>query len=320
MIMSLILDLPLLAVAYGRKNSMEKFPKKSTEFIVSEHSANIPKGKPIEKYPELTEEGVRLAQERAEDFAKTIEGAEPGTVFWFGGNSYIPRTRSTLEVYSDTLHKRFAGAETDDTILISKKDIKEAAKEGYSKAIASLVEKANQHPDAKIIIDLPLQIKQISQKDWYIVDGRLKQYQEELIKKYDLFSRYGENFSNATREWFTQPDTREGREKTPNPEEIAKSYLEGLNRLKEFVRKHFPDRPLKIAVVGHSFELNALLTYLANNGHIDKEGFEKIGGTTIGFTEPAIIEIEDNKIKTTYRDKSFEFENLNAEEQVKKDE
>src|SRR3989344_3545492 len=218
---------------------MEKLPKKSIEFIVSEHSANMPKEQPIEKYPELTKEGVRLAQERAEDFARIIEGAEPGTVFWVGGNSYMPRTRSTLEVYTDTLHERFAGAEADTMILISKKEIKEAAAKGYSEAVASIVEKAHEHPEAKILIDLPFRIKQISQKDWYVVDGRLKQYQEELIKKYDLFSEYGENFSNATRERFTQPDTREDGEKVPHPEEVAKSYLGGLNRLKNFARKHF---------------------------------------------------------------------------------
>ena len=86
--------------------------------------------------------------------------------------------------------------------------------------------------------------------------------------------------------------------------------------MKEFARKHFPDRPLKIAVVGHSFELNALLTYLANRGHINKDGFDKIGGTTIDFTETAIIELGDGKIKTTYRGTSFEFENPDA----KKDE
>lgn len=297
-----------------KKDNMESFSEKPTEFIITEHSANMPGGEQVKKYLELTEEGVRLAQEKAGNFAEMIEEAEPGTVFWFGGNSYIPRSRSTLEVYTDTLRERLSDAQADDTILISRKDIRGVAKEGYSKAVALIVEKADQHPSAKIVIDLPLQIKQISQKDWYVVDGKVKQYQEELIRKYDLFSEYGENFSNATREWFTRPDTHIGKEKVPSPEEVARSYLDGLRRLQNFAKKYFPNRPLKIAVVGHSFELNALLTYLANKGTVNEDGFNKIGGTTIGFTEPAIIELGGGKIKTMYRGATFEFEDLNVKD------
>lgn len=287
----------------------EKLETPKTTLIVSEHSANTPKAEG-QRYPELSEEGIRLATERAEEFAHHIEAAAPGTVFWQGGNSHMARTRSTMEVYSDALHERFRDASEDEIIFISQQDLQESAREGYTKAATRVMKRAQEHPEAKIIIDLPLRTKEISQKDWYLLGGKLKPYQDELIKNHELTKEYGENFSRATREWFAQPDTRaqDDPERVPTPKEVAQSYLQGFKRLEAFARRFFPDRPLRIAVVGHSTELNATLTYLANKGHVTEEAFKKIGDSTIGFTEPAIIEMGDDEIKLEYRGEQFVYE------------
>lgn len=139
------------------------------------------------------------------------------------------------------------------------------------------------------------------------MEGKLKEYQDQLCRDFDLFSEYGENYAQATKKWFEHPDTAPQNERTPNPLEVAKSYLQGLSRLADFTRKYVNDRPIKIVVVGHSLEINALLTYLTNDGAVSQDGFDKIGGTSISFTESATIEFDDNTIKTIYRGNEYTF-------------
>jgi hypothetical protein len=294
------------------------------EIKLFEHAGNLPRdkreiAKMSKKYPEFTERGVELAIEKAEELAVEIEKAEKGTIIWLGGNSYIPRSRATQKIFSDVLRERFQNSSKNDILFFSQEEIqkiaskkskKEGDKEGagYTSVIKKITNDAKEYSEAKVVIDMPLIIKQISQKDWYVADGKFKKYQERLLKDFDLSSEYSENYTKATKKWFRSPDTEGDNKRAPSPEEVAESYLQGLQRLINFTRKYAPDRPIKIVVVGHSFEINALLTFLANEGKVSEKGFDKIGGSTIGFTESATIEIKNNKIRTSFREKDFEFE------------
>jgi len=294
------------------------------EFKLYEHAANIPEDKnnPSEKsseYPNLTEAGVEKAREEALKLLEEIKGAAPGTVVWLGGNSYIPRSRDTIKIISSVIEDSCKDASSDDLLFFSQEKLKgladglpdvegeETPEKGYRHAVSEIVKTADQHSDAKVVIDLPLWVKQFSDKNWYVMEGKLKEYQDQLCKDFDLFTEYGENYAEATKKWFEQPDTAPEGERTPNPLEVAKSYLQGLTRLADFTRKYVNDRPIKIVVVGHSLEINALLTYLTNDGDVSQDGFDRIGGTTINFTESATIEFHNDTISTTYRDKEYTF-------------
>ena len=101
----------------------------------------------------------------------------------------------------------------------------------------------------------------------------------------------------------------------PNPEEVAKNYLEGMKRLRKFIGGFFPERPVVISIVGHSGELDALFVYLANEGNISEEGFRKIEDKIINETEPAQIEfLSEGKIKLKYRDKEFIYNEAKSED------
>lgn len=294
------------------------------EFKLYEHAANIPEDRnnPSQKsleYPNLTEAGVEKAREEALSLLKEITDAAPGTVIWLGGNSYIPRSRDTLKVVSSVLEERCKSESGEDILFFSQEKLKgladglketeegEASGRGYHHAVDEIVKAADQHPSAKVVIDLPLRIKQLSDKDWYVMEGKMKEYQDQLCKDFDLFSEYGENYALATKKWFEYPDTAPAHERTPHPLEVAKSYLQGLNRLMDFTRKYAKDRPVKVVVVGHSLEINALLTYLTNKGIISAEGFEKLGDTTIDFAESATIEFREDTIVTNYREHEYTF-------------
>jgi broad specificity phosphatase PhoE len=94
----------------------------------------------------------------------------------------------------------------------------------------------------------------------------------------------------------------------PSPATMAESYLNGIRRLEDFVKKFSGERKVKIVVVGHSFHIDALLTYLSNNGKVDLEGFEKIGNNVIDTTEMSTIEPDEaGNLKVSYRGKEFVF-------------
>ena len=92
------------------------------------------------------------------------------------------------------------------------------------------------------------------------------------------------------RDWFENRG-RIGDLVGPNPKEVAEEQMKGIARLREFAKKHFSDRPLIIGSVGHSWNLDALAVYLANDGEISKELFEKMNSTLI--EDAGMIKIEN---------------------------
>jgi phosphohistidine phosphatase SixA len=70
--------------------------------------------------------------------------------------------------------------------------------------------------------------------------------------------------------------------------------LEGLKRINGFITKFLQNRPVTIGFVGHTPNIEALAIYLANNGIVDLEGFEKIGGKS--FAEADVMQLKEDKI------------------------
>jgi len=159
----------------------------------------------------------------------------------------------------------------------------------------------NSNPDAKIIIDFPLWLKQFVDPRWLDETGTdFGRYVKEVLYK-------PENKYRMVEQWFEDKGKINNEQIGPNPEEVVKNLLEGLKRLKKFIRRFFPNRPIVIGFVGHSMEIDALFTYIANQGKINSEGFKKIGGEKIKETEAGFLEFSEDKIKLKYRGKEFEF-------------
>lgn len=139
----------------------------------------------------------------------------------------------------------------------------------------------------------------MKKESWYESTGEVKKGQLELLEK------HGKDYTGAIKEWFKQVNNKQG---SINPKEIAENYLNGIKRLEEFIKKFAPDRKINIVMIGHSFEIDALLTYLANDGKIDAEGFEKIGGKVVDETELSTIELKnEGQINLNYRGNDFVF-------------
>lgn len=274
----------------------EKIPNES-EAIVTRHST---KGKGSE-YGELSPEGVEKAKERAREFAQIIEHADPGTVVFFGGSSYEQRTGSTLEVYADEVKEILKN--NPEVLFFDQERITEEAKVGYLATARKIQEEADQNQSAKVVVDLPLVLRDFENKDWlYDKEGNPKQEWMAMLNK------HGKDYSSAIKEWFGNQGVFEGKQVVPPPATMAESYLNGIKRLEDFVKRFSGDRKVKIVVVGHSFHIDALLTYLANNGVVDLEGFEKLGSKVVDTTEMSTIEPDENgDIHLAYRGNEFVF-------------
>jgi hypothetical protein len=116
----------------------------------------------------------------------------------------------------------------------------------------------------------------------------------------------GDNESESVKAWF-RSGGKVGNLTGPKPEEVAKNHLRGLERLREFAVKYVKDRPMGVGAVGHSWNMDALAVYLANNGVVDEAGFEKVGSKMIGESEFGMVELtEDGKAKLVYRGNEYE--------------
>jgi len=277
--------------------------KMSLDAIAGRHSLKKKEKDPESNdYPGISEAGVELAKKRTPEVIKALEESKEGTVMFLGGASEAIRTKSTGRVIGDEAKNLLKKDGREDIIVLTPEDAESADMEkgykGYLDGIRELAEKIKNNPDKKALIDAPLFLKEFALEPW-MKDGEMRPYTKALLEKNE------NNELAAVKDWISNEGII-GDIKGPNPTEVAENHIKGLKRLKEFAEKVIPGRPIVVSMVGHSWSLDAFVTYLANDGKVDLEGFEKAGGKMIGETQIAKIKLDDGGGKLTYGDKEFE--------------
>ncbi len=278
---------------------MEHLPskKENADAFITRHS--IPSGgenKESAEYPGITEAGVDLARERAMELKQLIEKTEQSSVIFLGGSSDSIRTKSTAEVYGDELKKVLA--ENPNILVFDKADIEQIKQDG-GKFLSYVLKQIEENQDKKIVVIAPLVLKELSLNEWVTTEGSYIPYFAQLMK------RNNNNRFEAAKEWY-RTDGKLGEFIGPTPKEVAERYLKAISRLRKFAENKIGGRPLTIGMVGHSFEIDALLVYLASNGNPTPEMFDQISeGTFINETE--LTKIETSEVGTTieYRGKKY---------------
>ncbi|MAF79737.1 hypothetical protein CL629_01520 [bacterium] len=256
--------------------------------------------KPKDEDPEssefsgISEKGVELAKERAGEILANLEKQENGTVMLISGVSEMPRTKSTAMIYGQEIKNIIELQKIDDVLVFLPEDLGNI--DGYTNKVNFLIEQIKANPNKKIVLDFPLFIKELSFKDrWADEEGNLSEYTKQLLE------RNSDDDEEAMKDWFDNQgriDDLIG----PNPTEVAEQQLAGIERLREFAKKYISDRPLVIGSVGHSWSLDAVAVYLANNGEINKESFEKMKAKMIGETKMIKLSERDGKQVLEYGD------------------
>jgi len=268
------------------------------ESFFARHSLKPDKTSPESpEYKGISEKGVELARQKAGEVLEVLEKAEPGTVMFIGGASEAIRTKSTARVFGKEVKEKVQKEGKEDILVLTEKDIIDKEK-GYSQIVEGVSDLINKNKDKKIMIDFPLMLKEFAMKPWMDEKGNLSEYTQKLMAK-------NNNDSNAcVKEWIATGGRMEDLS-GPDPEQIAKDHIKGIGRLTDFAQKHIENRPLIVGFVGHSWNIDALAVYLVNNGKVDAEGFQKVGGEMIKDSEIGRIEIKDGEAALNYKGKKF---------------
>jgi len=299
-------------------NPMESMKSVSSEAILTRHTDKPAKKdatKQInekdlesEEYEGISEKGVESSQKKSKELLERLEQSPNGTIMFIGGKSEMPRTGSTAEVYGDEMKRLVEESGKDNIIVLTEEDIRDE-KTGVTGTIRKVQELINSSPDKKFIIDFPLILNEFKMGEGrWMKDGDYSPFTKELLK------RNNNDEVACVRDWFANEgkvDDLEG----PNPTEVAESHIGGIERLNEFAKKQISDRPIIIGMVGHSWNLDAVATYLANEGKITPEGFEKTGGKMIAPNQSVEVVIEDGKAKLKYGGKEFEIPSVEKGEE-----
>ena len=268
---------------------------KENDFF-TRHSVK-PKGDDLESqdYDGISEQGVELAKQRAQEILAGLDEAEGGSVLFLGGASEMNRTKSTALVYGHEIKQILSEQNRQDVVVFMPEDVKDL--QGYSKKVEYLIDQIKANPDKKFILDFPMFLKNfgIYGERWRDENDQPLPYLKKLLYV------AGNNEESAMSEWFKDQgkiDNLIG----PNPKEIAEEQLVGIKRLREFAEKYLQDRPLIIGSVGHSWNLDAVAVYLANNGEVDFDSFENMRARMIKETGMIRLEKKDDKPVLCYGD------------------
>jgi hypothetical protein len=278
---------------------------KLKESFFARHSIKVDKKKPedaeSQPYKGITEQGVELSRQKAQEVLKMLDQAEAGSVLFIGGASEQIRTKSTGRVFGDEIKDILAREGRNDILALTEADIADR-QQGYTEIVQGVSDKINASPDKKVLIDYPMLMKEFSMKMWLDEKGNFSEYTNKLLAKNN------NNSTAAIKDWIESEgklDDLTG----PNPTKVAEDSLKGIERLREFAKKYIKDRPVIVGAVGHSWNFDALAVYLANNGKVDGEGFTKVGGELIKDSEIGRVEIDkEGKAVLKYKGKEFSIE------------
>ncbi|MEK7601408.1 MAG: hypothetical protein AAB480_02660 [Patescibacteria group bacterium] len=258
-----------------------------------------------EQYPAISEKGVDATRERSLDVKKTLEHAPKGTVFFFGGTSEEQRTKSTSDVYGDTLRSLYAGDK--DTLVFTHREIDALhdEKRGVANTVRAIEVFIAQHPDKKVLIVYPLFLKEFSLRP----DFRGKEAPYHLTR-YSNALQPGGSAEHEAVEALMRSDGIEVAEDGsialgPTALDVAKKYLVGIKRLREFAQEYAPSRPVMVGFVSHGLILDALTSYLANQGAPNVAAFKETGGKMIQSSEIGTVTIENGEATFEYHDKKY---------------
>ncbi|MBU0707566.1 hypothetical protein KKG41_04305 [Patescibacteria group bacterium] len=270
-----------------------------------------------EQYPSLTKEGENRAREMANhEFGEMVDTMDENGIFFIGGSSEEERTKATADVIGDELSNKYKNK--DETVVFTRQDIdtmRKQVKEKGSKILDNIRETIREHSDQKLVFTYPLFLKEFGLRPHHRdkQTGGHTAYMQEMLKQVE------NNEHKAVLEWFkNEGKISVGDEEltVPSPLETAETHLRGIERLKKFAEKFSEQRSITIGFVGHGWQLDALAVYLANNGEVSAEAFEKLfKSEEIKQPESGKIIVKGEKVSFIYRGNEYQIpeEILNKE-------
>lgn len=93
---------------------------------------------------------------------------------------------------------------------------------------------------------------------------------------------------------------------TPTPQKLAEAQLAAFARLRNFSRQFAAGREIDLAIIGHGWQMDALMVYLANNGQVNAEAYNRLfSDQPLEQAEAGRWKVNNNGMTFEYRGRSF---------------
>lgn len=254
-----------------------------------------------EEYKGITEPGVERAQEQTKEIIKMIDKSSGDAVVFIGGSSEEPRTKSTVDVYGNTLDQHYQ--DDQNVMVVSQKSIESLREQDPKFKLSTYTQNLiTANPDKKIVISHSLYLKQLSLRPHFrdAKTGQRSEYSDELYQA-------GHDNEEETTKVLMKASESEASETPPptTPQQLAEQHLEGISRLRKFTRRFAGDREVTVGLVGHGWNLDALSSYLADKGKAGSAGYQKTGDKMMEPSEIGRVTIEEDEARFTYRGETY---------------
>jgi hypothetical protein len=291
--------------------------KRGDKVYIWRHSIKPTEGdKESSIYQGISEGGVKKARDAVQGILKKLEEAAPGTVMFLGGVSEEIRTASTARVYGEEL-KRLVG-DNSKYLVVTERDLAEGkygTKQVYEQGShpqQQIQENIKyiiaQNPKKKIVFDVPMVMEDLSSRTrggkigWFDENGKPTKYTKALMDRVG-----GKDQNKALKYWIEKNNPEIQGMYGPKPIEVAQRYARAINNLEKSLHQFVGDRPLITGLVGHSWEADTFLAYLAGDGNknISVKNLDKIANNRgmIKETERAELVYGNTGMFLHYREK-----------------
>jgi len=226
----------------------------------------------------LPKEGIMQTQEIAQKFAERVKDIPRAVVFGFVSNQ--PRTGEASFIFDQELRVMAERLGNSQVFNQSEKSLEEIAQE------------VKPETDKVVIMD-STEDTAMGMRDWNM---------DALLAK---ISELGSEPA-VLQKWMGDPELQ--KELGITPEQIGQETKDWLKTQREKAKTLFPDRPIVITGIGHSFELDTAIASLMGKEFSDKT-LDELGGDMINTMEGARIVIQPNGLGTVeYRDMKEELD------------
>lgn len=272
--------------------------KDDVTYYISRHSnaETVPESA---DYPGLSQEGISKAIEKSQEIILRIQETPRNGIVWFAGTSFVPRTQSTLKIYAEKALEFFR----DDPEVITYVWKRPNGNLGdviddLKRQKLELEELITSNPNRRVIVFASTPLKEFLTPELHtgIYEGHWKDELEEAYTKSD------KDIDKTFRLWF---ESGSGTDDKSDPEKAVQSIELALSKLEEMLKEFVPDRSALVISVGHSTEMNSLITKL-KAGEISGNAFDtELSGKSVEELEAIVLEQSTEGRKVTFRNKTF---------------
>lgn len=264
------------------------------EIIVARHSIRPDADHPeVPEYPGLSAAGVELARVKAQEIWSVIQQSPADTVVLIGGVSEAARTRSTARALALNL-RQLAGT---DALFISQDDLALEAQQNVTAAWRFIQNAIAEHPNTRVIVEYPLFLKQLS----LVHNGWLDEQGNDCPFFVELMAQNGGDRDRALIDWAANGGVIDG-VVGPSVAGVGAWYSQAIQRTVTVAEQLAPNRSILPLIIGHSWDVDALLGYVAGGGQIDLPIFnEVVAAGMIKPLEYAVLDFSDQSPTVTYR-------------------